>query len=217
MRKYILLCILFTFFYTLSYSQNKLYVNFGYGTYLENSENALKVMGDKKFRSHLVYGFIYQREDVMGFNLMIEYAYNRITKEDVMEFARTGSNSPEIIDIFGGDAVLINHTFDLDYLGEINKYLSYGIGPSFIITNRIIDVDETLYDKLASSGLGLNGLLEFSIPLASSESEDYFFFTSKLKFRYTYSVWFDEGIRKLDDYYQEFLSTQFSIGLGYSF
>jgi hypothetical protein len=45
----------------------------------------------------------------------------------------------------------------------------------------------------------------------------YFFFTSKLKIRYTYSIWFDEGIRNLDNYHQEFLATQISVGLGYPF
>ncbi len=70
-------------------------------------------------------------------------------------------------------------------------------------------------DKLASSGLGVNGFLEFSISLDNSGI--YFFFTSKLKIRYTYSIWFDEGIRNLDNYHQEFLATQISVGLGYSF
>jgi len=220
MGKYILLFVLFLSAYSFIYSQNKVNLNFGYGIYLSNSENSTKIMGEESFRSYLFYGITYQREDLLGLNLMFEYSYHQITKEDALTFVITGPNDPYPIGTVGMPVSLISHTFDFNYVGNISQYFSYGIGPSFIIANRIIDLEGVfsnsgLYDKLASSGLGLNGFLEFSIPF--TESENYFFFTSKLKLRYTYSIWFDEGIRNLDNYHQEFLTTQISIGVGYSF
>ncbi|MGE5846165.1 MAG: hypothetical protein ACM34O_05540 [Ignavibacteria bacterium] len=121
------------------------------------------------------------------------------------------------------DASLINHNIDLAYIGIISPYFSWGLGPSFVITNRIIEIDNPdaeaitllLYDKLASSGLGANAFIDFSVPF--SETENYFFFSSEIKFRYTHSIWFDEGIRNLDNYKQEFLVFTLSAGIGYSF
>jgi hypothetical protein len=215
MKINILFCILFLFSISFIQSQNKVNINFGYGIYLSNSENSLKIVGDESFRSYLHYGFTYQRENLLGHNLMFEYSYHQITLEDALIFVRTGEHDPTPIGYFGADVSLVSHNFDLNYISDFGQYFSYGIGPSFIIANRIIDIEETLYDKLASSGIGINGLIEFTLPF--SESENYFFFTSMFKLRYTYSIWIDEGIRKLDDYHQEFLTTQISIGLGYSF
>jgi hypothetical protein len=53
-----------------------------------------------------------------------------------------------------------------------------------------------------------------NIPLSENSK---FSIITKLKLRYTYSIWFDEGIRKLDNYHQEFLTSQLSLGIGYSF
>jgi len=220
MKKHILLFIIFLFANSFIQSQNKVNINFGYGIYLSNSENSLSIVGDESYRSYLHYGFTYQRDNILGFNLMFEYSYHQITEEDALTFIITSEVSPDPIGTVGLDVALISHTFDFSYIGSINQHFTYGIGPSFIIANRVIDLEEVLlrrglYDKLASSGLGLNGFLEFSIPF--NKSENYFFFTSKLKLRYTYSIWFDEGIRNLDNYHQEFLTTQLSIGVGYSF
>jgi hypothetical protein len=152
---------------------------------------------------------------------MFEYSYHQTILDNALTFVYTGESSPEPLGSFSADVSLINHTFDFSYLDNISKYFIVGVGPSFIITNRTIDVKHplgntlSLYDKLASSGLGLNGFITFSIPL--DKNENYFFFTSKLKFRYTYSIWFDEGLRNLDNYHQEFFTTEISVGVGYSF
>ncbi len=56
---------------------------------------------------------------------------------------------------------------------------------------------------------------ELYVPI--NRSKKYFFFTSKLKFRYTHSIWFDKGIRNLDDYHQEYFTVQILAGIGYAF
>ena len=205
------------------FAQNKISMNFGYGYYLKNSENSLKVMGDKKFLPHWFYGLTFQRDDILGLNLIVDYSYHQITKKDVLIFTRTSSSSPDVIGFFGSDMSIISHNIDIDYVGKIDEYFSYGIGPSLIIVNRIFEIDEndpdgydlSFEDKLASSGLGANVFFDFTYPL--SETKSFFFITSRLKFRYTHSIWFDKGIRNLDNYNQEFITSQLSVGLGYSF
>lgn len=215
MVKVFLLSIVFLLSTSIINSQNKISLNVGYGYYLSNSENSTKIMGDKKFQYFVLSDFSYQRDNLFGFNLLFEYSYQQITKKNIIEFVRYDPGPNPSPPPFWGDMTLISHNLDFDYTAKINNYLSYGIGPSFIIINRILEVDTVLYDKLASSGLGVNGFAELSIPIFGSKK--YLFFTSKLKFRYTHSIWFDKGIRNLDDYHQEYFTIQILAGIGYAF
>lgn len=218
MKKYILTSAVFLFACCSIQAQNKISASAGYGYYLSNSENNILSKGDeKRYKSYFHFGLAYQTDDVFGLNLMLEYSYHRMMKEGAFEFF-SGTPANMV-----ADASLINHNIDLAYIGIISPYFSWGLGPSFLITNRIIEIDNPdaeaitllLYDKLASSGLGANAFIDFSVPF--SETENYFFFSSEIKFRYTHSIWFDEGIRNLDNYKQEFLVFTLSAGIGYSF
>ena len=224
MRKKLFLILILISCNLFIYSQNRVSINVGPGYYLLNSENSNLVVGEKRFKWYLQFGLAYQRNDILGTSLLFEYCYNQSTKEDALIFVRTSEIGPEPIGYFGADVSLTNHNFDIDYVGSINNLLAFGGGLSFVITNRTVDTGDlligeegsiSLYDKLASSGIGLNTFLNFSIPF--NESEKYFFFTSKIKLRYTHSIWFDEGNRKLDDYYQDFITSELSVGFGYSF
>lgn len=191
--------------------QNKINVNIGGGYYLINSENSLNMIENSKYRFFLLYDLSYQNSNIFGYNLIFEYSYQKIEKKNIIQFvssSQTGQYS------FWGNASLISHNFDLDYIGNISRYFSYGVGPSFIIINRIFSI-QYLYDKLASSGLGVNGFIDLNIPLSSGKN--YIFFSSKLKFRYTHSIWYDKGIRNLDNYHQDFLTTQILAGVGFAF
>jgi len=223
MKKYILAIIIFLFADYFINAQNKITANAGYGYYLSNSENSLRIMGDKRYKSYFHFGFAFQRGDLVGLNLMLEYSYHQMEKEDALEFFITSSFDPEIQYKVASDASILSHNFDLDYIGSIGSYFSYGFGPSFVIINRIIEVNnayteaglKSFYDKLASSGLGANAFFDFSVPF--TEAREFFFITSKIKFRYIHSIWFDKGLRNLDDYKQEFLVFNFSVGIGYAF
>ena len=215
MVKIILFSIVLLFSTSMINSQNRIGLNVGYGYYLINSENSTKIMGDKIFQSFVLYDFSFQKDSLLGFNLLFEYSYQQITKKNIIEFVRYEPGPFPAPPPYWGNMKLISHNFDLDYTAKINNYLSYGIGPSFIIVNRILEVDTVLYDKLASSGLGINGFTECSVPIYGSKK--YFFFTSKLKFRYTHSIWFDKGIRNLDDYKQEYFTVHILAGIGYAF
>lgn len=209
-----------------AFPQNRISINTGYGYYIYNSENDLRIMGDKKFSSLFAFGAGYERLNVLGMHLSLEYNYSSRTKENVLEFPYTGEASPDIIGSYGADLTFTTHSIDLSYIGSIYKNFSFGAGPSFIIINRILEIDEQrisvggqsytlgFYDKLASSALGVNGFLLFTVPLTADNK---IFFNSKLKFRYAHSIWFDEGIRKLDNYKQEYITSELSAGIGYSF
>lgn len=223
MTRLALVFLFLLFSCTYLYSQNKIDANIGYGHYLSNSENSMNIMGEKRFASYLFYGFSYQRDNFLGINLIINYSYHQINEENLFRFVYyIGDGEPPPTTITG-DIRHISHNVDFNYAGNFNKYFSYGVGVSFVIANRILSLvrivndKETLilYDKLASSGIGVNSFAMFSVPF--TKDKNYFYFTSMLKFRYTYSVWFDEGIRDLDNYYQEYFTTQLSIGVGYSF
>lgn len=203
------------------YPQTSISINLGYGNYFSNSENSLYVMRDDKYRSYLFYGISLQNANILGYNLILEYSYHRTNKDNIVQFVRTAETDPTPLGYFNGDIILLSHTFDLDIAGNLNKYLSCGIGPSFEIINRTFKVnfppamELSLNDRLASSALGVNAFINFSYPLWEGENNIYI--TSQFKIRYTHSIWFDKGNRNLDNYSQEFLTGQVSAGLGYSF
>jgi hypothetical protein len=226
MMKKIPLIILFVLFYLfILYAQNKIELDFSPGVCIINSENSMRLLEEENesYDFFLSFGLNYQRNDVYGFDLLIEYNYRQETLDKVYESYWTDETGQDLGKVYG-DLRLINHSFDFDYIKGMNQNFSYGLGLSFVLTNRIFRFDRTmtiaddwkvnLYDRLASSGLGANAFLEFTIPFGT---ESDFIFISRFKIRYTHSIWFDEGLRKLDDYYQEFLTTELSLGIGYKF
>ena len=221
MKYIILITTMLIFRSIMLYPQTDIRISLGYGHYLSNSENSLYVMRDDKYRSYLSYGISLQNADILGYNLILEYSYHRINKENIVQIVLTGENDPSPIGYLYGDIYFLSHTFDLDIAGNINKFFSYGIGPSFEIINRTFKLklppsaELSLNDRLASSALGVNAFISFSYPLW--EGENNLFITSQFRIRYTHSIWFDKGNRNLDNYSQEFLTGQISAGLGYSF
>jgi hypothetical protein len=220
MRIIILVCFMLLYTNSFLYSQYKLSVNTGYGNYLSNSENSLQITKDSKFHDYLFYGFTLQKEDFFGYNLILEYNYHQIVIDNIVQSVVTGEGDPTPLGYNTGSMSLLSHTIDLDYVGTFDKYFSYGFGPSFDIINRTFKMNlgilgATFSDKLASSALGLNVFADVQFPLESAEK--HLFFDFKIKFRNTHSIWFDKGIRNLDNYSQEFITGQILIGLGYSF
>ena len=206
-------------------AQNRVDLHDTPGIYVLNSENSMRMMQEENetFRFFGSIGFSYLKQNFFGYDIIFEYNFRYELKDNLLEFVWTDETGEEL-GTFYADIRLVNHNFDFSYLKNINQFFSYGFGPSFVITNRIIELDKPLnvgpngksnfYDKLASSGLGVNAFLEFSIPFGLKSN---FMFISRFKIRYTHSIWFDEGLRELDDYYQEFLTTELSLGIGYKF
>ena len=213
--RYYICCFLIIIAHSVLQAQNKVSFNLGIGHYALNSENSMRIMMDERYRAYFLCGFTYERENLWGNNFQFEYSYHQNTKEHVLQFVRIDELTGTPASITPGDVSLIMHNFDLSYVQKINNDFSYGYGLSFAVINRIIDIQNSLYDKLASSGLGVNCYIAYTRQL--TEEEHYYYFTAKVKLRYIHSVWFDKGIRNLDDYSQYFFTDELSVGVGYAF
>jgi hypothetical protein len=223
MKNIIPLLLLLSF--VMVQAQDKLILTGNPGTYLYNSENSFKTIGS----SHADWlpggSIIYQHDNLWGMNLQFEYNYACTTLTNVLTFFQTDINTGTIANTFGADLILEHHQFDLGLVLHINNYFSITGGPTIGFVNRTIQLtmplssEESyknhLEDRLASVCLGANASLNLEVPL--QDSEHYFFFFTSVKYRYLHSAWFDARGRNLDNYYQDFLTGQSNIGIGYNF
>jgi hypothetical protein len=186
----------------------------------------MQLTKDKRFRWLPGLSLAYERENVMGYRLHIEYNLTYRRLDNVLQFTRTGPLSPEIIGYTGADLVLSLNNIDVAITKEIDDWASYTVGPTFSLVYRSFIMEDPfapseggtsimIDDRLASLCLGLNASLNAEVPF--SDAQEYLFFFASLKVRYIHSVWFDDRGRKLDNYYQSFLYSQIHIGLGFHY
>lgn len=213
MKKIILaLIILVSSACTLNAQQ---YITFGGGAgfYPYSSENSLHLLKEKKARIFFLFNTGYRNDTLYGYKLSAEYNFLYTSRERILEFVKTAESSPDPIAYYGIDYYLINHCLDLNIFWELGSNFSFGIGPTLVLTNRIVEQkDLAFYDRLTSLAAGLNGILEIKLPMDNDEK---LYFLINCRLRYTHSIYFDEGIRKLDDYSQGFLTSQLSLGFAH--
>jgi hypothetical protein len=196
------------------------------GLSLFNSENSMKLIGDKSIDWFPGMSIGYERDNLWGYNLYCEYNITYKKVEDVIVWSRTAPDSPDIIDTYGSNLVLSLYNFDFGIKDNIIEDLSYAFGPTVAFVSRSFVIDdaprnpgETLSnnidDRLVSLCAGVNASLNLQILF--STGSNYLFFYSSLKFRYLHSLWFDARGRNVSDYYQSFLFSQLNLGLGYNF
>ncbi len=202
----LILCILFI--NSFVNAQSFLGVEAGYGGYLLNSENDLHLLADHKMSDYYIGGLTYQFPINSDYSLSADYNFTSRTIEGLYKSEIRDDNN-EYVGTVNTDYSLLHHSFDFILKSQDeSKKVSYGLGPTFVITNRILGENTNWFDKLASSGLGVCGTLEVLEPI--SLNSDQFTYTVQVKLKYTHSVWFDKGIRKLDGYMQEFVMLQLS-------
>ncbi|MEO8233283.1 MAG: hypothetical protein ABI638_13445 [Ignavibacteriota bacterium] len=215
---YIVSILLFVFLLiSSSFSQNQITVKPAIGLYLYNSENSLKVMGDKNYLLNYGFEVSYEKKDLYGCDIKVDYSYIYSSFDNILEF-EFYDPSPDPIPnrFFYSDVALSLHNFDLSLKGDIDNYFSYGFGPSFSFINRAYAIDRyDFIDRLASFAIGLNSSIDVKYPL--TDDEQYLFLIGSLKFRYLYGLLYDKGLRDLSNYNQHFLTANFTIGLGYNF
>lgn len=210
--------------HSIGYSQHKIFPMFNYGAYLHNSENETNIMEGKTIRSILGGSIGYNYSYTKNYDLQIEFAYST-SSVDIFQIVFQSPYEGSL----DGNLKLKEYTFDGTVLLQLYEWLNVGAGPSFVIINRIITIDNNalddnnrsitidnniLYDRLSSSGIGINILLQLQIPFTSDSP---FFIISNLKFRYTHSVGFDKKGRNLDNYSQSYFRGIGSIGIGLKF
>ena len=64
------------------FAQNQLWVNAGFGRYLTNSENSLRVLEHEELGFFMNFGFGYQRNEIFGIPISFEYSYFQNTQEN---------------------------------------------------------------------------------------------------------------------------------------
>lgn len=217
MKTLTLTLILLSFVFANSFAQTSAGIDLGMGTYIDNSENKLTLLDghhiDRFFFGGLSFQYRYSENLLFGFD--IDYLSNDI--KGIFSDYFTGEHG-EDLGKFDTDYNLTNCNFDFIAKYQFDEdFLIYGLGPSFVITNRSIHLNYSYnnhepFDLLASSGLGLCALIEMPVKLSDEIS-----FSGELKARYTHSIWFDKGIRVLDGYKQEFITVQLNMKLYYDF
>jgi hypothetical protein len=223
MKKIVLICnILLIFPFNSLIAQNQITVSPVVGLYLYNSENSLPVMGDKNYLLNYGFEISYRNKNLFGYMLQFDYSYLFSSEDNVLTFEiYDPSPDPNPNRFFYADVSLSINNLDISVNGNFGSIFSFGFGPSFAIINRSIiienaDIDyEDFIDRLSSFGIGLNGLIEMRVPF--SKDINYWYFYSGLKFRYLYGLLYAEGLRDLDDYNQNFVTANLSLGIGYNF
>ncbi len=212
----VFIIFLISIFTSTSFTQHQITVKPSLGFYIYNSENSLKIMGDENYLLNYGFEVSYENKDLYGYDIQVDYSYAYSDFENVLKFVYTGESGPEPLGFFYSDVSLALHIFDISLKNDINKYFSYGFGPSFSFVNRSYIIDHYDFeDRLASFAIGVSGSIDVKLPL--DENTNYWFFYSGLKLRYLYGLFYDEGLRDLSGYNQHFVTGNFSIGLGYSF
>jgi len=222
-KKIVLFCnLLLIIACSISRGQNQVTVAPVIGLYLYNSENSLPVMGDEDYLINYGFGISYRNKNMFGYDIQFDYCYAYSSKDNVLEFEfYDPSPNPNPNRFFYSDVSLSLNTIDVSVNGNMGSFFSYGFGPSFSIANRSIIIEnadvnhEDFVDILASFNIGLNGLIEMRIPF--SNKTNFWFFYSGLKFRYLHGFFYDEGLRDLSDYNQNFVTANLALGIGYNF
>ena len=211
MKNLILLCtcLFLLFAASLLHAQDKIAINFCPGIFISNSENSIIGFQDANLRFIFAAGISYQKDNILGGSLQLEYSFIRSGKDRLLEFIAV-SPTDAVYSIWA-TYTLIQHNIDYAYVKKLDNNFSIGGGPSFSILNRTLYYKDPNYslslnDMLASSCLGINAFIEYST-FFNNENNG-FFFSSKIKLRYVHSIWFDKGIRDLDNYNQQFLTAQ---------
>jgi hypothetical protein len=205
-----------------SFAQNQITAAPAIGLYLYNSENSLPVMGDENYLLNYGFELSYCNKNLLGYVIQFDYSYLYSSKDNVLTFeVYDPSPTPKPNRFSYADVSLVFNNFDVSFIGGLGRFFSFGLGASFSIVDRTINIDnknfvyEDFIDRLSSFCMGLNGLIEMQIPF--TEDINHWYFYSGLKIRYLHGFFYDEGLRDLSNYNQNFLTANLAIGIGYNF
>jgi hypothetical protein len=197
-------------------AQNQITVSPVIGLYLYNSENSLPVMGDENYLLNYGFEISYRNKNLFGWIVQVDYSYLYSGIYDVLTFVKTNEGGPDPTRLYHSDVSLSLNNLDISLIGNLGNTFSFGFGPSFSIINRSITVEYyDFVDRLASFNIGVIGLIDIRIPL--STNSNYWYFYTGLKFRYLHGFYYDEGLRDLEDYNQNFVTANLALGIGYNF
>lgn len=203
--KPIIVIIIFLFSIT-AFAQNSISFVPGIGYYISNSENDLTLLKKKKLSEFYFLGIAYESLYFNNYLITIDYSFGLNYIDGIEKLLKT-TETGQAIGEYSIDYFLINHTLDFLLVDKWDTSdIYFGLGPSFILTNRGLDFSPFFKDILASYGIGVCSTME-----ADFKNFDTFSIRGMAKLRYTHSIWHDKGIRKLNGYNQEFITAQAGI------
>jgi len=204
------------------FAQSSATASFHYGIYLANSENSLPIIGTQSVRGFAGFAVGYAHACWNHIALGIDAGYSASTVDRIQQFVESSPNGPFDFTYFYAHMSFKQFFGDFNIRYSVNERPVVGGGPSLAIVHRTVYTDPInvqnattiqLEDMLASSGIGLNGLIQARFPFGGSR----FAVITGAKFRYIHSIWFDKGERDLSNYSQSFLSGNLFAGTSYDF
>lgn len=174
-------------------------------------------MGDNNYLLNYGFELSYENKNLFGYDIQFSYSYLYSSIDHLLKFDfYSPAPIPQPNRFFYSDVSLSLNTLDMSINGDLGEFFSYGLGPSFSIVNRSVIFERyNFVDRLASFNIGLIGLINMRIPF--SKSIEYWYFHTGMKIRYLHGFFYDEGLRDLDDYDQNFVTANLAIGIGYNF
>jgi len=210
--------------FSCTHGQNIFIVSVNPGEYLYNSENDMHITDDRKVRWFPGLSLSFEKENVLGYNIQMEYSFVYFESMRNIKFYKKESET-EPNTLLYANYFLTGHNYDLSIVSKLSESFNFYVGPSLAVYNRTIDYGYpyndpeiaalNLHDRLVSVCVGINAAINMKYPF--SKAPRHFFFYSGLKVRYLHSILFDNRGRNTANYYQSFLTAQLNIGLGYNF
>ena len=217
-----LCCILLLTTLSLGRGQDRLYISFNPGYSFYDSENSMKITGNKSVGWTPGCSVGYQTERLIGAPVRFEYDFTYSRLSDVLTFDATSLTGPSPVVYFSANLTYAMHDLDLSLVIPFAEWAGASIGPSCALLRRTIDIPQipndqgrtlSFEDRLVSYSIGINVSLYLAVPGTPEPQTVFAFFGTKL--RYLHSIYFDARGRALDNYSQESLLGQIQAGIGY--
>jgi hypothetical protein len=224
MKKYIWIPIIITAVVCLTnrtFAQHQVYGKFDLSTCAVHTENSMAIVGDKRIKSFTGFSVGYGYEWGEQTDLDVEFSYLRRTIGQVQTFDFYSPDNPETPTTTQADLRYSYYICDLAVKYKVSDIMTIGIGPSYAIINRSVEVvpfvsgNQTINyrDELSSRALGVNTSIQGKILLDNKEKIGLIL---EAKPRFLYSIWFDEGGRDLSNYRQISVTVDFCAGISYA-
>lgn len=201
---------------SVMWGQTSMQVHVSYGKFLSHSDNEIEITEREKFDKVYGVSVAVQRQLPKRYSLQIEISYYQSSEFEVIAAVATDVTGQGVGE---NTANLKQESIPLDLTLLFNTGdLSFGAGASIANIQRILHLESsvpsigTSEDRLSSVAIGINGLVEYRIPLSSAKTVN---LIPALKFRYLNAVWFDEKGRNLDNYEQNYFVGQLVLGLNF--
>lgn len=209
----ILFIVVSLFFVTQSSGQDDIGITCGVGAYAYNTENEYAITKNENYILNFTFAAYYVRALSANYRINVSYNFMFSKINDALLFAITAPNVPEALGQYGVDIKLMFNMFDFNLDVKLNKNYYISMGPTLALVFRSLVIDHHSFkDELASVCGGLNVVAAWYYPIDNSKM----YYQMGIKTRFLTGLFFDRGMRNIDDYNQSFITVNLELGLGFS-